>query len=555
MLTRGTLAEPNNRFFPEAGSVTANEVEALSEASEVLRRRIWAFLDDPGQAPRIDYHIYPSFEAKGLATGNTQLRHADPDSDQIHMVINAWIRGDDALADARLLVRRGLGMPETHALDLGLAMFFTREWRGRGYEYWVARLYRSGNLLPLADLLDNSTFMRQSYLVASPLVGSFVSFIVDSFGKRVLLDNYRHWRPSGPDEIERLEKGWHLYLDSLAAQYDGEARADRDRFPRASGFRKGFCHAHEGYSIYNGYLSEASDAALGKLAALGTNSVSITPFSYMRDPRKPVALPFSHASEAENDECVIHAANTAHELGMSVMLKPHIWLGHSWPGAIAMTNAKDWEKFFAYYKRWILHYALLAEMYDIEMLCVGVELVRTTISHEDEWRAIIASVRRLYSGAIVYAANWGEEFENIAFWDALDYIGINCYYPLAEDDAASFDELKRGARSIFQRIRAVHQVYDRPVLITEIGFTATSTPWKKPHQPVRRRQAQADGLEHQALCYRAVLEELYGADWCDGVFWWKWPSFLEYGGPRDPDFTPNGKPAEDVIRDWYSRRW
>jgi hypothetical protein len=408
---------------------------------------------------------------------------------------------------------------------------------------------------PLAALLDNGAFVTQSYLIASPLAGSFVSFIVNSFGKRVLLDNYRTWQPSGPEEIERLEKGWHLYLDGVAARYNDQIDTDRDRFRQARGFQKGFCHAHEGYRIYDGYLSEASDAALGKLASLGTNAVSITPFSFMRDPNKPIPLPFSHGSGAENDECVIHSANTAQELGMSVMLKPHIWLGRSWPGEIEMKSDDDWKKFFGYYESWILHYALLAEMYDIETLCIGVELVRTTIGHEDEWRRIIASVRQLYSGSIVYAANWGTEFENISFWDALDYIGINCYYPLTDLDTAPLDELKRGARSVFRRIEKVHDRYDKPVLITEIGFTATEAPWKEPHQPVRRRQVDAVGMEHQALCYRAIFEALYGEDWCEGIFWWKWPSFLEYGGRRNADFTPNGKPAEDVVREWYSRRW
>jgi hypothetical protein len=55
----------------------------------------------------------------------------------------------------------------------------------------------------------------------------------------------------------------------------------------------------------------------------------------------------------------------------------------------------------------------------------------------------------------------------------------------------------------------------------------------------------------QARCYEAFFRGLEGRRSCAGVYWWKWPSFLEYGGKRDDGFTPNGKPAQDVVARWY----
>jgi hypothetical protein len=285
---------------------------------------------------------------------------------------------------------------------------------------------------------------------------------------------------------------------------------------------------------------------------MGTNAVSITPFSFMRDPNKPGPLPFSHGPGAENDESMIHSANTAHRLGMAVMLKPHIWLGRKWPGEIEMNNNEEWEAFFDHYERWIRHYALLAEMYGIELLCIGVELSSATVGHEDRWRGIIRRLRGLYSGAMTYAANWGEEFENLSFWNELDFIGINCYYPLSDQDDPGLDVLKRGAKSIFEKIATVHAKFERPVLITEIGYTSTSSPWQRPYEVARRKPVN---LDHQARCYRAVMETLYGMSWCRGIYWWKWPSFLEFGGSGDPGFTPNGKPAQRIVEEWYGKRW
>ncbi|MGH7602165.1 MAG: hypothetical protein ACREOI_37850, partial [bacterium] len=43
-------------------------------------------------------------------------------------------------------------------------------------------------------------------------------------------------------------------------------------------------------------------------------------------------------------------------------------------------------------------------------------------------------------------------------------------------------------------------------------------------------------------------------DWLAGIYWWKWPTMLEDGGPQDNQFTPNGKPAAEVVMKWYKQR-
>ncbi len=544
------LETSNYRIYTADPSPNPEWLGRVSERREEAHRRIQAFLEAPGPSPKIDYHIYPSFESKGLSTGNTQLAHADIENNAIHLVINDWIRGDDTRMDAVLLLRRHLGRPATHLLETGLAVYFSNEWRGKGYRYWAGRLHASDNMPALAELVDNEALRRESYLVAEAAAGSFVDFLIEEFGGSVLVEHYGAWRPA-PDEIQRLQNGWwsHLARQPAAAAKQLAARTR----PPSDRFQKGFCHAHEGYQIFNGYLSRKSDDALEKLADMGTNAVSITPFTYMRDPQRPVPLRFSHRAGSENDESVIHSSHTAHQLGMSVMLKPHIWLGGGrWPGDVEMRTATDWRLFFDYYYRWMRHYALLAEMYDIDLLCIGVELARTTASHENEWRRLIQRLRGLYSGAMVYAANWGEEFQNIAFWDALDYIGIDCYYPLTSHDDATAEDLRQGAEAMFERVERVYDRFHKPVLFTEIGFTSTRAPWKKPHEPAWRHSAFVD---HQAMCYEAVLGALYGKQWCNGIYWWKWPSFLEHGGQKNPGFTPNNKPAEKIVRKWYGKSW
>ena len=58
-------------------------------------------------------------------------------------------------------------------------------------------------------------------------------------------------------------------------------------------------------------------------------------------------------------------------------------------------------------------------------------------------------------------------------------------------------------------------------------------------------------MEGQALVYQALLEAFWDKPWIYGFYWWKWPTYLEMGGPYHNGFTPNNKPAEEVIRAWY----
>lgn len=547
--TRLALETPHYRLFLHGLNLSEEELAAWQQRQEASYDSLCARLEIPDTLPVIDYHLYASFEDKGLITGRTRLWHVVPERNEVHVAVEPGIGGDDFTADAVLILRRALGQPRQNVLEMGLSMLFSRNWRGRGYAYWAARLFRSRTMPPLSDLLDNSLLERESELVMAPAAASFVACLVRRYGWKVLRQRYRTWQPS-PGEVSRLNREWQDYLKFIAAGYEQAIAADRRRFPRPTGFQKGFCFAHEGYRIYNGYLSRKADAALKALADIGTNAVSITPFSYMPDPHRPVFLRYSRGPGSENDESIIHAALTARRLGMQVMLKPHIWLGRSWPGEIAMTSPEDWERFFHYYYRWMRHYALMAEMYQMEYLCVGVELSQAALQQPERWVELIHRLRGLYSGQMTYAANWGEEFENLTFWKELDFMGLNCYYPLSRKDDPTDAELLAGMEAVARGIEAVARRVGKPVVLTEIGFTATEAPWKNPHRPAGRDAANP---AHQARCYRAAVTVLEGQPWLKGIYWWKWPTYLEYGGPQDNDFTPNGKPALDIVARWYSR--
>ncbi len=532
------------------GNLDETSMASLFRTNEAIYVQVNETLGNRAHLPNrtLQVHVYRNSEAKGLVTNDTGPAHYDETSGELHVVLEVEKDGAREAKTAEFLLRLALGKPKKGLLERGLAVHLVgRALDERDDHLWAARLVEAGELLPLAVLLDDERMERESDYVVDPLAGVFVEFLMSR--ENHFFPLYSNWNPTSA-ELAGLEADWRDSLVSSARRNRAEIESFRKRFPPPPGrYQKGFTHAHEGYQIYNGYLSERSDDALRKLGSFGTDAVAIVPYTFMRSPDEPIHLPVPKGSGSENDESVIHSIRTAQSLGMTVMLKPQIWLRGGWPGDIRMKSEEKVQAFFDHYYRWIRHYALMAEHLEVPVFCIGTELRQMTVGHEAEWIEMIRRLRKLYSGRLVYAANWHGEFDRLTFWRHLDYIGVNSYYPLSGKDDPAEEELREGFRHAIDQIRAVYDRYGKPVLLTEIGFTSTPAPWREPHEPGRRKPVN---LVDQARSYEVAFEALSKeTDWIRGVYWWKWPSDLGHGGGGHTGFTPNGKPAEEVVRKWY----
>jgi hypothetical protein len=131
----------------------------------------------------------------------------------------------------------------------------------------------------------------------------------------------------------------------------------------------------------------------------------------------------------------------------------------------------------------------------------------------------------------------------------LDYIGLDCYYPLSKNDNPTDEEMSESFNMIKKKIEKVYERFEKPIVFTEIGFRSVNEPWKNPH-------AEADesiNEEMQARCYEIIFKGIENEPWCKGILWWKFPSFLEYRGEDNNAFTPNNKLAEETVRKWFTK--
>lgn len=184
-------------------------------------------------------------------------------------------------------------------------------------------------------------------------------------------------------------------------------------------------------------------------------------------------------------------------------------------------------------------------------MCIGTELRSTVDGHLDQWRRIIKEVRAVYDGKLTYAANWYAEFEEIAFWDELDYIGIQAYFPLSDAPDPTVEQLLAGWRDPLRQIETVQRKFDKPVVFTEVGYRSAAGAAGKPWEWPRRDEAVEVDLDLQARCYEAFFRTFWARPWVAGVYWWKWFPADRRAGAPDTDFTPQNKPAEAVMARWY----
>ena len=312
-------------------------------------------------------------------------------------------------------------------------------------------------------------------------------------------------------------------------------------------FQKGF-----GYCTWSsdGYLSEFSDASLAELKGVGTEWVAVLTTWYQTtcwsgDIHETVKTP--------TDESIVHAIREAHSLGLKVMLKPHLDIldetDGSWRGEIGCLREADWEKWFEDYTAFIMHYVDIAVQEKVESFCVGTELSTTATSKGYMWESLISKVRSKYDGQITYAAHW-DRYQDIRFWEKLDVVGINAYFPLTKELAPTYSDLVEGLSKWAGEIDDFYGLVKKPIIFPEIGCASADGAAIRPWEHMQRSEVN---LTLQKDYYKAILEVFSPKKWFYGQYWWYWGTNQKMGGEYNRGFTPQNKPAQEIVKAWYSK--
>lgn len=276
---------------------------------------------------------------------------------------------------------------------------------------------------------------------------------------------------------------------------------------------------------------------LDDLVAVGVTHIEIIPTWYQTDPEAPPTIEPGVSGRTPSDESMRIAIDAAHERGLQVVMKPHVDLTSQAPRN--EIDPRDEQAWFDTYIEMTIQYGRLAEETGVSQFIVGTELSGTSRATAS-WKTVIDRLRRVYSGPVGYAANY-DEYPQVRFWDALDFIGIDAYWPLSEGPTTDVDALVQAWEPIRDELAELSARWNRPVIFTEAGYGsyegATTTPYISAQGP----ESEAE----QAAAYQALFQVFSDQPWFGGVYWWMWFDTGEVG------YTPKDKQAAEVLR----RHW
>jgi hypothetical protein len=305
-----------------------------------------------------------------------------------------------------------------------------------------------------------------------------------------------------------------------------------------------------------GYGSEASARLLDELARMGVTWISVTPFGRIWDLKSTEILMDFEAPYPDNRKAIAAMIAQAKERGIRTLLIPHLWVETGgWRGEIDPGSEAGWRAYQEAYRRFVLAWAELAAEAGADAFSIGVECKSWSGRFGDYWRGLIADVRARFSGLLTYSANW-DEVDGVLFWDQLDLIGVNAFYPLADHGDATYADYVRGAERARSAVHEVARTLEMPVLFVEVGYTtrkdAAVEPWLWPDDMV---DVQFDEHE-QARALAALFEVFLPEPWFAGFFIWRYYADLDDVSQEHIwGFSPHGKVAEAMLSQVFQVRW
>jgi hypothetical protein len=256
---------------------------------------------------------------------------------------------------------------------------------------------------------------------------------------------------------------------------------------------------------------------------------------------------YRHTRFSPTLETVADTIRQAHRASLEVTVFPIVRLAaprtpREWRGTLEPADRDAW---FTSYGEQLGDLASLAELTGATRLVVGSEL-STLDGDLPRWQHLIALVRAVFTGTLVYSANW-DHYRDARLFELVDEVGVVGYFGLRDHGGPSdVPALTASWQRIRRELDAALAKYGKPFVFTELGYRsrsgATTSPWDESAGGKPDLDEQRRGLEAFRQAY-AVPEGWQRR--IDGLYIWNW---YGYGGPGTTGYTPRGKPAEATVR-------
>ena len=282
------------------------------------------------------------------------------------------------------------------------------------------------------------------------------------------------------------------------------------------------------------------------------NHAAVIPYAMMRDLSNPEIIFDSERQWwGEKTEGATKTIQMMQDLGINVMLKPQIWIWHGeYTGHIKLTTEEQWQQLETGYERYIMAYAQLAQDTQVSLFCVGTELESFVAARPAYWNKLIAKIKAVYKGKLTYASNW-DSYALVPFWEQLDYIGVDAYFPMCDLKTPSVVNVQASWKKWKAGMSSLSRKRNKPILFTEYGYISADyagvQPWKD------AKEEHEINEEAQRILLETMYEEVWNEDWFAGGYLWK--HHTEFGRRGlEKQFTTQDKIAETTVKKQYSKK-
>lgn len=203
----------------------------------------------------------------------------------------------------------------------------------------------------------------------------------------------------------------------------------------------------------------------------------------------------------------------------------------------------EFRRWFKYYTKLVVNLAKIAQENGTDLLCVGHNL--NVLAHQEiYWNELIDQVRAVYKGKLTYSASSKNEFKKSGFWGKLDYVGLIADFDYKNHHRLTSEELQGAIGEFVKSADYMAKVWKKPVLITR-AFSHSAK------DVVSNNKVAKITHETQATFYKSLMEALKSHHEVKGIFWGDWVADHRFGGTSDGSLSPQLKPSELVLREYY----
>jgi hypothetical protein len=217
-----------------------------------------------------------------------------------------------------------------------------------------------------------------------------------------------------------------------------------------------------------------------------------------------------------------------------------------WRGFFDPTDVAGW---FRSYGVWIGKIAREAQALGLSEFVISTETTQL-YHYEDRWKKLVAELRSQFRGPLILTVNWGDEEHS--FWADVDAIGVSAYYPLSVLPDPTQEELDSAWRAQRDHLLALSRKWNRPIHITEVGYTSTTAAARTPWDYTVGQDISDFAL--QSRCFEAFRKAWENQTAMVRATVWA----TEMGNPSSGTFPFSfetlDKPAEGVLREFFANR-